>query len=128
MARIVSFASGKGGVGKSVCTANLAYHLGMAHPTLAAVLDLGSGNLNAGLGIRNVAFPINDFLAGRVNDLGPLKTTTPLAGLRFIGCSYSPIENTTMTTDQKDNLLRHLREDPSEYVLLDLGAGVNDDI
>jgi flagellar biosynthesis protein FlhG len=128
MARIIAFASGKGGVGKSVCTANLAYHLALTHHVLAVDLDLGCGNLNAGLGIRTVAYPINDFLAGRIQDLAPLKTATPLDGLRFIGCSYVPVENTLLTPDQKENLLRRLREDLAEYVMLDLGAGVNDDI
>src|ERR1051326_4480603 len=109
MTRIITFASGKGGVGKSVCTANLAYHLAsLGRRVLAVDLDLGCGNLNAGLGIRSIGIPVNDFIAGRVHDLSPLKTTTPLEKLKFIGCSYSPIENTTLTTAQKDNLIRHL--------------------
>jgi len=126
--RLIAFASGKGGVGKSVCTANLAYHLAEKHNVLTVDLDLGCGNLNASLGIRGFSHSINEFIDGHVNTLRTLKTATAVKRLKFISCSYNPIEKTILRTDQKENLLSHLRTDEADLVCLDLGAGVNDDI
>jgi flagellar biosynthesis protein FlhG len=126
--RLVAFASGKGGVGKTVCTANLALHLAELRNVLSVDLDLGCGNLNTSLGVRVVPHSINDFLAAKIPELGPLKTATASAGLQLICCSYNPIENTTLTAEQKVRLLQHLRAEDSDYVLMDLGAGVTDDI
>jgi flagellar biosynthesis protein FlhG len=126
--RLVAFASGKGGVGKTVCTANLALHLAELRNVLTVDMDLGCGNLNASLGVRVVPHSINDFLASKIPELGPLKTATACAGLQVICCSYNPIESATLTPDQKFRLLQHLRADDSDYVLMDLGAGVTEDI
>jgi len=128
ISRIIAFASGKGGVGKTVCTANLAYHLADHHNVLTVDLDLGCGNLNASLGIRTISYSINDFITGHFKTLAQLKTATPSQKLQFISCSYNPIEKTLLTPEQKQNLLDSFRADDADYVLLDLGAGVNEDI
>src|SRR5262245_40362800 len=91
--RLIAFASGKGGVGKTVCTANLALHLAEHRNVLGVDLDLGCGNLNASLGVRVFPHSINEFLTSKIPDLGPLKTPTACAGLRLICCSYNPLEN-----------------------------------
>src|SRR5262245_14047758 len=126
--RIIAFAGGKGGVGKTVCTANLAYHLAQHHKVLAVDLDLGCGNLSASLGFASASHSINDFIAGYFKGLSSLKTTTTLQNLQFISCSSIPVEKTLLTPEQKEDLLKNLRSDNADYVLLDLGAGVNDDI
>jgi flagellar biosynthesis protein FlhG len=126
--RLVAFASGKGGVGKTVCTANLALHLADHSNVLSVDLDLGCGNLNASLGVRVVPHCINEFLDSTIPELGPLKTATARAGLQLICCSYNPVVNTALTAEQKVRLLQNLRADDSDYVLIDLGAGVTDDI
>jgi flagellar biosynthesis protein FlhG len=126
--RLVAFAGGKGGVGKTVSTANLALHLAEHHNVLTVDMDLGCGNLNASLGVRVVPHSINDFLASKMPELGPLKTATACASLQLICCSYNPVVHTALTPEQKVRLLQHLRADQSDYVLMDLGAGVTDDI
>src|SRR5262245_829166 len=120
ISRIIAFASGKGGVGKTVCTANLAYHLAEQHKVLTVDLDLGCGNLNASLGIRTISHSINDFISGHFKTLGQLKTATPSQKLQFISCSYNPIEKVLLTPEQKQNLLDSFRADDADYVLLDL--------
>ena len=126
--RLVAFASGKGGVGKTVCTANLALHLADHSNVLSVDMDLGCGNLNVSLGVRVVPHSINEFLESKIPELGPLKTATARTGLQLICCSYNPVENTALTPEQKLRLLQNLRADDSDYVLMDLGAGVTDDI
>jgi len=126
--RLVAFASGKGGVGKTVCTANLALHLAQRHKVLTVDLDLGCGNLNTSLGVRSVSNSINDFLGTKVATLGPLKTATALDSLELISCSYSPLDSTVLSPTQKERLVEQLRSDDADYVFMDLGAGVNDDV
>lgn len=126
--RLVAFASGKGGVGKTICTANLALHLARPHRVLTVDLDLGCGNLNASLGVRSFAKSIDDFLESRVSNLAPLKTKTSVDSLELISGSYTPVDSPTLSENQKGRLVDHLRSDESEYVLMDLGAGVSHDI
>ena len=126
--RLVALASGKGGVGKTVCTANLAMHLAQRHRVLTVDLDLGCGNLNTSLGVRDVTNSINDFLGSRVPSLSPLKTATAQDGLELISCSYSPLGTSDLAASQKDRLIEHLRTDDADYVFMDLGAGVGDDV
>ena len=126
--RLVAFASGKGGVGKTVCTANLALHLASSHRVLTVDLDLGCGNLNASLGVRTFARSIDDFLGSRVSNLTPLKTKTAAENLQLISCSYTPVDRTALSETQKERLVGHMRSDESEYVLIDLGAGAAHDI
>src|SRR5262245_49081425 len=116
ISRIIAFASGKGGVGKTVCTANLAYHLAVQHKVLTVDLDLGCGNLNASLGIRTFSHSINDFISGHFKSLAQLKTATPTQQLQFISCTYNPIEKTLLTQEQKQNLLDSFRNDGADYV------------
>src|SRR5262245_3846393 len=111
--RLVAFASGKGGVGKTVCTANLALHLAEHGNVLSVDMDLGCGNLNTGLGVRVVPHSINDFLESKIPELAPLKTATAHPALQLICCSYNPIEKTTLTPEQKVRLLQRLRADGS---------------
>ena len=51
---IIPVASGKGGVGKSIVTANLAVSLANSgYSTVAVDLDLGGSNLHSYLGLLN---------------------------------------------------------------------------
>jgi flagellar biosynthesis protein FlhG len=97
------------------------------HKVLAVDLDRGCGNLNASLGVRSVTQSIEDFISARVKDLAPIKARTVVDNLQLISCSYAPVNNTSLNETQKKKLLDHLRSDESDYVLIDLGAGVAQD-
>ena len=63
---IIPIAGGKGGVGKSLLTANLAIALSrMGRRTIAVDLDLGGANLHHFLGVANKYPGIGDFLVAR---------------------------------------------------------------
>ncbi|TDI10342.1 MAG: hypothetical protein E2P08_02120, partial [Acidobacteria bacterium] len=79
--RTIAIASGKGGVGKTVITANLALSLaqqfrGKTGSVVAVDLDLGCGNLNSCLGVRSPNGTINSFLLNKVSDLEQILTPT----------------------------------------------------
>ena len=67
---IIPVASGKGGVGKTFLTANLAFALAeMGHPTVAIDMDLGGSNLHSFLGLSNQFSGLGDFLKARSAEL-----------------------------------------------------------
>ena len=77
MPKIVPIASGKGGVGKTFLTANLAIALAEAgHRTIAVDMDLGGSNLYSFLGIPNRFPGIGDFLKARSAELEDLQVKT----------------------------------------------------
>jgi flagellar biosynthesis protein FlhG len=121
---IIPIASGKGGVGKSMLTANLAIALAKAgHATVAADLDLGGANLHTMLGLPNKFPGIGDFLKGRRPGLRDLLVPTPFANLHFLpGDGRTPFM-ADIPFDQRLALMNELYRLPARYLLLDLGAG-----
>ena len=123
---IVPIASGKGGVGKSFLTANLAIALAEAgHPTIAVDMDLGGSNLYSFLGLPNRFPGIGDFLKARTAQLEELLVDTATPNLRFIpGDGLSPFL-ANIPYAQKTRLISNVKKLPAEYILLDLGAGTS---
>ena len=124
--KIVPIASGKGGVGKTFLTANLAIALAEAgHPTIAVDLDLGGSNLHSFLGLPNRFPGIGDFLKARSAELQELLVDTATHNLRFIpGDGLSPFM-ANIPHAQKMRLISRVEKLPAEYILLDLGAGTS---
>ena len=70
MATLISVASGKGGVGKSVVSANLALALAKTgRQVLLADLDIGGADAHIMVGQLNPTVTLTDFLTKRVNRL-----------------------------------------------------------
>jgi Mrp family chromosome partitioning ATPase len=66
-ATIIPIASGKGGVGKSFVSSNLAIALAQkGHRVIAVDLDFGGANLHSFLGLANRYPGIGDFLQARI--------------------------------------------------------------
>ncbi|HPA15404.1 MAG TPA: DnaJ domain-containing protein, partial [Desulfobacterales bacterium] len=69
-ARIIAVGGAKGGIGKSIFSANLAAYLsGLGKKTVAVDLDLGGANLHLYLGETFLKWNINDFLNKRVSTI-----------------------------------------------------------
>ena len=70
MPTIIPVASGKGGVGKSFLTANLAIALAeLGRKVIVADLDLGAANLHTFLGLENHHAGVGDFVKTKTADL-----------------------------------------------------------
>jgi len=121
---IIPIASGKGGVGKSFLTANIAMALaGMGHRAIAVDLDLGGSNLHTFLGLANRYPGVGDFIHGAAPTLEGLLVDAGAPNLRFLpGDGRTPFL-ANLGSAQKQKLARHLRSLPADYILLDLGAG-----
>ena len=121
---IIPVAGGKGGVGKTLLTANLGLALaGMGCSTVVADLDLGNSNLHSLLGLPNRFPGVGDFLRVGTGTLENFLVETEVPHLRFLpGDGRMPFM-ANITHAQKMRLLSNLRTVPAQYVILDLGAG-----
>ncbi len=123
---IIPVASGKGGVGKSLFSANLAVALArMGHSTIAVDLDLGGANLHTCLGMPNALPGIGDLLKSNTGKATDLLVQTPIPQLRFLpGDGQAPFM-ANLSHGQRVRLIRAVRDLPARYVILDLGAGTS---
>ena len=77
---------GKGGVGKSLVSTNLAVALARTGAKVVMLdADLGAPNLHTMFGIMRPQRTVEDFLAGRSATLDEVALATPIPGLRLIG-------------------------------------------
>lgn len=121
---IIPVASGKGGVGKTFLTANLAIALAeMGHSTIAIDMDLGGSNLSSFLGLPNRFPGTGDFLKARTAELEELLVPTSTPNLTFIpGEGRTPFL-ANIPYAQKVRLISRIKTLTADYILLDLGAG-----
>jgi len=122
---IIPVAGGKGGVGKTFVTANLAVALAQAGKSVIAVdADLGNSNLHTLLGLENRYVGVGEYLRGAVKCApADLIVQTKVRNLGFIpGDGRMPFM-ANITYNQKLMLLRLLKSLRADYVLIDLSAG-----
>lgn len=124
MAVLIPVAGGKGGVGKSVLSLNLAVTLAQqCKKTILVDLDLGGANLHTLLGLKNNQAGIGTFITKQETDFSNLLQATGIPNLQFIAgdCLYPGVANMDFFT--KCKIIRNLQSLDADYVLLDLGAG-----
>jgi len=123
---IIPIAGGKGGVGKTFFSANLAIALAeMGYSTIAVDMDLGGSNLYSFLGLPNKFPGIGDFLKVRNAELHELLVPTDISNLQFLpGDGLSPFM-ANIQYAQKLRLMSHIAKLPAQYIMLDLGAGTS---
>lgn len=115
---------GKGGVGKTVITANTAISLAQQGKRCVAMdLDLGAANLHTVLGVPDPDRSLTDFLRRKVDSLAETMIPTPYSNLQFISGSKALLEMANPKFSQKEKLIRHITSLDVDYVLLDLGSG-----
>ncbi len=118
--------SGKGGVGKTNITLNLAYALNqMAYPSLLMDCDMGLANLDVLLGITPEG-NIQDALLGNSELKDVLYKLDN--GLTVLPAASGVPELVELDSDQRALLLKRLEPELSSYhyVFMDLGAGITD--
>ena len=115
----------KGGVGKTVISANLAIALSkLGKKVIAVDLDLGASNLHTIIGLRGFKYTLDDYVFNKVRKLTEIVQDTSINNLRIIcGGDIPGIAN--LHYQKKVKLIRNLLSLDSDFVLLDLGAGVS---
>jgi flagellar biosynthesis protein FlhG len=121
--RIIAIAGGKGGVGKSVLSANLAIAMAAAGRRVALVdADIGMGNQHTLLGIARPGPGLVGFLRKDVEDLAAIAVPSGYDNLVLYpadGAQGVP----QVSQSRKERLLHHVGRIDADVVLLDIGAG-----
>lgn len=125
---VFSVTSGKGGVGKTNLSVNLATALSRMGKRVALVdADLGLANVDVLLGLTPQKNLFHLFHEGAT--LQEILYPTPY-GFSILPASSGMSEMLTLSTGQKLELLEAMGdlEDAIDYLIVDTGAGINDNV
>lgn len=123
--QILPIASGKGGVGKSLLSANLAIALGRAgKKVVLADLDLGASNLHLAIGQNVKNNSIGTYLTDKT-EFRSIIEPTEYDNVSFIAGDSQIPGLTSLKADQKKKLIRNFHSLDCDYLILDLGAGTH---
>lgn len=125
---VYSITSGKGGVGKTAVTANLAYSLAkLGKKVLILDADLGLANIDVVFGLTPI-YNLNHFFSGE-QELDTILVDGPL-GIKILPAG-SGIQNfIRLDAHQKMRLLNGLdsMHNSFDYVLIDTEAGISENV
>lgn len=127
--RILPVASGKGGVGKTLFTANLGILLArMNRKVVLLDADLGASNLHTALGIPYLPKTLNDLLTGNADSLSQLMVEACVPGLYIIGGSRHLPAYPDYKTQLTLKILKGIPQLDADVLLIDLGGDITPDI
>ena len=127
-ARVITVTSGKGGVGKSSISVNIALEFAKAgNRVIILDADFGLANIEVMLGIRP-EYNLADLMFGG-KTLKEVITGGP-ENIGFISGGSGIHELSRLTRDQVSNLIRRLREldELADVIIIDTGAGISDSV
>jgi flagellar biosynthesis protein FlhG len=123
--RIVAVGGGKGGIGKSLVSANLGIALARSgHRVTLVDVDLGGANLHTCLGIAQPQATLSD-VATRGARLDTLAVPTGIENLRLVSGAMDALDAANPKAQTRTRLLEQLQALETDYLILDLGAGTS---
>jgi len=126
--RVITITSGKGGVGKSNFTANLAIQLQRTDRKVVIIdADLGLANIEVIFGIVP-QFNLTDVIYGR-KSIAEIMTPGPL-GINFISGGSGIQDLIHLNSQQLSNFISNLSllDEYADIILIDTGAGLTDSV
>lgn len=124
MGEVITVTSGKGGVGKSTLSANLAVGLAQAGKKVVAVdFDIGLRNLDMILGLENrIVYDVVDVMEGRCNLSQALINDKKAKNLYFLPASQTSDKN-ILEREKVASLLEDLKKE-FDIIIIDSPAGI----
>jgi len=121
---VITITSGKGGVGKSTTTANIATALALRGKKVVAVdFDIGLRNLDMILGLENrIVYDVVDVMDGKCNLSQAIIKDKRTQNLHFLPASQTKDKN-VLNKDKVEKLVNDLKE-KFDYILIDSPAGI----
>lgn len=126
--RVLAVASGKGGVGKTNVSVNLAISLSnMGQKTLILDADLGLANIDVMLGLQP-KYTLHDVFSG-TKGLADIVLDGP-AGIKIIPASSGIQEMSELSTAQHAGLIQAFSEydNDIDVLIIDTAAGISDNV
>jgi flagellar biosynthesis protein FlhG len=124
--QIWSIGGGKGGIGKSLITAALGWHLARLGKRVVLVdADLGGAYLHTCLGLGTPERTLGYFMSRRIEHIEDVLVETGIAGLRLISGGGDFLGAANINYQQKLRLLTKVRALDVDLILIDLGAGTS---
>ena len=125
MSEVITFTSGKGGVGKTTTTANVGVGLSLLEKKVILIdTDIGLRNLDVVMGLENrIVYNLVDVLTGKCR----VKQAV-IRDRRYPNLSVIPSacvrEHPPITTEAMQTLMEELKES-YDYILVDSPAGID---
>jgi flagellar biosynthesis protein FlhG len=127
--RVISIGGGKGGIGKSLVSANLGIELARRGKRVVLVdADLGGANLHTTLGIDLPRRTLSDFIERKVARIEDVVTPTGIPNLGLVSGALDHLDAANPRHAQKMRFLRHVQQMDVDYAVLDLGAGTHTNV
>jgi flagellar biosynthesis protein FlhG len=127
--RVISIGGGKGGIGKSLISANLGIELARRGKRVVLVdADLGGANLHTTLGVEVPRRTLSDFIERKVNRIDEVVTPTGIENLGLVSGALDHLDAANPRHAQKMRLLRHVQQLDADFAILDLGAGTHSNV
>ncbi|MEW6326619.1 MAG: P-loop NTPase [Thermodesulfobacteriota bacterium] len=119
---IFAVGGAKGGIGKTILSANLSAGLAsLGKRVIALDLDLGGANLHLHLGVKFPPLTLQHYFKDG-KPLNELCLDTAVKNLRIIAGDSSSLGMANILTAQKKKLIKDLQALPADYVVIDLGG------
>ncbi len=126
MTVFIPVASGKGGTGKTVFSANLGVSIAKLGKTVVLIdLDLGGSNLHTCLGIMNTLPGIGNIIYKKEHNLESILVRTEYGRLHFIPGDALLPGTANLEYSAKKKLLKGIKALVADYVIMDLGSGTS---
>src|SRR5512145_3059573 len=117
--RVISVGGGKGGIGKSLISANLGIELARRGKQVVLVdADLGGANLHTTLGIDLPRRTLSDFIERKVAKMEDVVTPTGIPNLGLVSGALDHLDAANPKYAQKMRLLRHVQQMDVDYAIL----------
>ena len=128
MGTSIVIASGKGGTGKTMVSANLGATLSrLGHQVIVIDMDTGLRNLDLYLGLENnVVYDVNDVMQGVCRIKQAIIRDKSFPGLSFMAAS--PKRSDGEITPLHMKVLCDKLKEMFDFVIIDAPAGMNDDL
>lgn len=124
--RVWAVGGGKGGVGKSLVTANFGIMLSrLGNKVLLVDVDLGAANLHTFFALEGSKTSLSSFLKGGVTDVESLISKTSIPNVELISGAKDSLDVADINGTSIIMLRNTLRELDYDYVLLDIGPGTS---